>query len=234
MSRCAPPVSGPRSRSRLSQQRRRRNLRSRSPSPAAQLLRSTGTRRAAGSVSELGIARRTGGAPCGTGHREGLGACAPFTARAPPVMHPPMIGFHRSVRPRVFSTKHSEHENTAPITIRLFPHERDWVPISFIPRRNCSRIGRLESSSVDTLELNGASTAPRASPKTPPAPPAIMACIVQLSRNAAPGSDGGSHGTNGRSVERGMAPTCPRHTSLDEQLATSVPHAVRMFGLAGG
>ena len=96
-------------------------------------------------------------------------------------------------RPRDFSTKHSETEKTAPITRRFFPQERDCEPISLTPRRICSRRGRC-SVSCCSCELSGVSTAPSTSPAPPPTTPLTIACMVQLSRKAWPGSTGGCQG----------------------------------------
>ena len=68
---------------------------------------------------------------------EGIGPAgwvgvAPLTASAPPVMQPPTIGFHRSLVPRAFSTKHSDTEKTAPMTMRFFPHDLLCEPTSFM------------------------------------------------------------------------------------------------------
>mmetsp|Transcript_14043 Transcript_14043/g.36326 ORF Transcript_14043/g.36326 Transcript_14043/m.36326 type:complete len:267 (-) Transcript_14043:138-938(-) len=112
-------------------------------------------------------------------------ACGPAcAARTAPQTHPPRIGFHRSVRPRVFSTMHSEHENTAPMTNRFLPHDLLCDAISFAPRRICSFNGKFCASSDCTLDWKGARMTPSPSPRTPPAPPAMMDCMTQFSRPA--------------------------------------------------
>ena len=186
-------TSARRSPSRRSRRRRLRSQRSRCPWLAGQLREHT--RR------HLSVGRRA----C-----EGIGPAgwvgvAPLTASAPPVMQPPTIGFHRSLVPRAFSTKHSDTEKTAPMTMRFFPHDLLCEPTSFMPRRNCTRRGTPSVSMFAIVELlNGASTAPSAMPATPPTAPAMMAWIVQFSRAATPGSVSGIHCWNGRSSESTM------------------------------
>lgn len=74
-------------------------------------------------------------------------ACGPALApKIPPVMQPAAMPFLMSFFARSPSMQHSVPEKRAPTMPKFFADDHDREPISFKPRRSCSRHGRLESS----------------------------------------------------------------------------------------